>query len=454
MNNSMINNPGAYQLAFKAKDITSPAMRAAISDWFRLYYLQNPTKEEDPSQQIPYTIVRKLTKTTFSEYKASSKDAFAAQILDALNAIRQEGLQQAFIGGLSFIKPVPTRNGFRFTVGKRGNLLIFGRDVAGEPMDIGISETCVHDKHYYTLLERRTVSPEGYLTVSYSLYRSYTDTDLGKPVSLGELPQYADLPESYTFPEPVGSVGVAFVRVPIENCVDGSHDAVSVYAAAAGLIHGINRIEAQLNGEFDRAKSRLVVSADMLRKDKKESPQLVDEVFTGLDEDPENTGITIFSPAIREQSFLARKLDYLRSVENVIGLKRGLLSEVEAVERTAKEITSSEGDYSLTITDFQQMWEKTVFETIRLCGIFGKMYRIPGAHEVTEDQVIISWGNGVLFDEEKTRQRMLSEVQAGLLQPERYLGFTYKLPCDTAAQRARIRKDYMLEVMDEPEEDV
>ena len=28
------------------------------------------------------------------------------------------------------------------------------------------------------------------------------------------------------------------------------------------------------------------------------------------------------------------------------------------MERTAKEITSSEGDYSLTITDFQQMWEQ------------------------------------------------------------------------------------------------
>lgn len=240
----------------------------------------------------------------------------------------------------------------------------------------------------------------------------------------------------------------------MENCVDGSEDAVFVYAAAVGLIHGINRNEAQLNGEFDRGKSRLIVSADMLKKDKKGRPRLVDEVFTGIDDDPENTGITIFSPALRKQSFLARKQDYLRSAENIIGLKRGLLSEVEAVERTAKEITSSEGDYSLTITDFQRMWERAAHEALRLCGILGKMYRVPGAHEVAKDQVVISWGNGVLFDEEMTRHRMLSEVQAGLLQPERYLGFTYKLPCDTPAQRARIRKDYMPGVADEPEEDI
>lgn len=53
-----------------------------------------------------------------------------------------------------------------------------------------------------------------------------------------------------------------------------------------------------------------------------------DNVFVGLDDDIENVGVTIFSPALREQSFLARKQEYLRNVENVIGLKRGLLSEV------------------------------------------------------------------------------------------------------------------------------
>ena len=454
MNNSMLRDVGAYQMAFQAMDITSLPMRHAIEDWFRLYYLQAPTKEEDPCQQIPYTIVRKLTKTTFSEYSATSKDAFAAQILDALRAVRSEAMQQAFIGGASFLKPVPTPDGFRFTVGKRSNLLIFGRDATGAPMDIGISEASVHDKFYYTLLERRTVDARGYLTIKNALYRSYTDADLGQPVALNSLPQYADLQEVYTFREPVGSTGVVFIRTPMENCVDGSPDAVSVYAAAVGLVHGINRNEAQLNGEFDRSKSRLIVSADMFRKDKQGRARLVDDVFTALDDDPESTGITIFSPTIREQNFLARKQDYLRSAENIIGLKRGLLSEVEAVERTAKEITSSEGDYSLTITDFQQMWERAVYETLRLCSVLGKLYQVSGAHEVAEDQVVVSWGNGVLFDEEGTRLRMLSEVQAGLLQPERYLGFAYNLPCDTPAQRARIRKDYMPEALDESEDDI
>ena len=228
-------------------------------------------------------------------------------------------------------------------------------------------------------------------------------------------------------------------------------DGVSVYAAAVELIRNINRNEAQINGEFERGESRIITSADMLRRDEDGKRSFSDHLFVGLDDDPDTVGVTIFSPELREASFLSRKQEYLRNVENVIGLKRGLLSEVEAVERTAKEITSSEGEYNLTVVDFQQMWEQAVAEALRLCGILGKMYRISGAHEVAADAVAVSWGNGILYDEEKTYQEMKEQVSMGLLQPERLVGWYYDLPCDTTAQREKIRKDYMPEI--EAEED-
>lgn len=446
-----MNYTSGLQLAFQAQDITTTAMKDAIEDWFRLYYLQKPTKDEDPCQQIPFTIIRKLTKTTFSEYSATSKDVFAAQILGALAEVRAEAAQYAFIGGISLLKPLPSKDGFSFSVVRRDSLLVFGRDPKGRLTDIGTWEKTVEGKYYYTLLERRTVDGRGFLTIKNTLYRSRTEYDLGQQVPLATIPRYADYLDVYTFREPIGSVGMVPVRVPVENCVDGSKDAVSVYASAVGLIHNINRNEAQLNGEFDRGKSRLVVSADMLSVDKKGKRGIHDEVFVGLNDDQDTVGVTIFSPELREASYLARKQDYLRSVENIIGLKRGLLSEVEAVERTAKEITSSEGDYSLTVTDFQRMWETAAREALRLCGVFGRLYRVSGAHDIPDDAVTFNWGNGVLFDEEKTRTRMLSEVQAGLLQPERYVGFVYKQPCDTPAQREKIRKDYMPQAIEEEE---
>ncbi|MDE6588941.1 MAG: hypothetical protein K2K53_01065, partial [Oscillospiraceae bacterium] len=247
----------------------------------------------------------------------------------------------------------------------------------------------------------------------------------------------------YTFPAPLGGLGLARLKTPLENCVDGSQDGVSVYAPAVGLIHNIDRNEALLKNEFELTQARVIASADLLKKKRDGSRALEDRLFVGVDDDPEAVGLTIFSPAIREQSFLARKQDYLRSAENIIGLKRGLLSEVEAAERTATEVTSSAGDYSLTIVDFQRMWEAAAKEAVRLCGVLGRLYHVPGAHEVDPDSVSIDWGNGILYDEDKTWADYLDMVARGMLKPEIALGWRFGMPAETDTDLAAIRAKYM-----------
>lgn len=434
----------SYEDAFHARDITSAEMREAIAEWFMLYYNQAKTAAEDPCQRIAYTVVRKLDKTTFGEYKATSSDTFAQKVLDALDAEKSRAMQLALIGGEALIKPWPTADGFGFTVIPRSNILVFGRDAAGRLSDIGTAEVTVQGNQYYTLLERRTVE-RGYLTIRNRLYQSETRGTLGRQVSLASLARYEALPEEYTFPVPLDGLGVAVLRVPMENCVDGSADGVSVYAAAVGLIHNININEAQLSGEFDRGESRIITSADMLKKDADGRRQFKDHLFVGLDEEPDTVGVTIFSPQLREASFLARKTEYLRNVESVIGIKRGIFSEVEAAERTAKEITSSEGDYNLTIIDLQQMFEAAVKETVRICGVLGQLYRVPGAHAVEPDAVSIDWGNGILYDEDKTWSDYMSMVSEGLLKPEYALGKRFGMPTDTPEDLAAIREKYMPE---------
>lgn len=443
----------AYQSAFRARDITSDPMKQAINDWYELYFQKVATEKEDPCQRIPYTIVRKLTKTAFSEYKATGKNEFVQSVLNALDKKKLSAMQKSLIGGECLLKPVPTRDGFRFTLVDRASVLVFGRNDEGNMTDIGTSEVTVRDKFYYTLLERRSVDARGFLTLQNFLYKSSSAGTLGENIPLNSLQEYAELRDRYTFPQPVGSVGLASLRAPMENCVDGSRDAVSVYASAAGLIHNINLNEAQINGEFERGESRILVSADMLRKDKTGRRVFTEHIFMGLDEDPETIGVTIFSPTLREQSFLNRKQEYLRNVENVIGLKRGLLSEVEAAERTATEITSSEGDYNLTIVEFQQAWENAAREAVRLCGVLGKMYHIPGAHEVKEGDVTFDWGNGILFDEEKTWADMKDQVARGLLKPEIAIGWRYGMPYDTEAQLRKIREKYMPQIEDTGEDE-
>lgn len=441
-----LNNAYSYEDAFRAKDCTSPAMREAIGTWFQLYYDQTSTEESDPCQRIAFTVVSKLTKTAFGEYAATSGDEFTQKVLAALDAAKKAAMQQALIGGEAWLKPVPGKNGFTFSVVRRDNALIFGRNAQGVPTDIGTAERTVEGRSFYTLLERRMVDMGGYLTIRNRLYRSETRGLLGRPVPLAELARYEELREEYTFTQPLGGLGLARLKTPMENCVDGSQDGVSVYAPAVGLIRNIDRNEALLNGEFELGQSRIIASADLLRKGKNGRRRLEDKLFVGIDDDPAAVGLTIFSPALREQSFLARKQSYLRAAESIIGLKRGLLSEVEEVERTAKEITSSAGDYNLTIIDFQRMWEGAAKEAARLCGVLGQLYKVPGAREAKPEEVSIDWGNGVLYDEDKTWADYLDMVARKLVKPEIALGWRFGMPAETPEEQATIRAKYMPEL--------
>lgn len=438
------NRAYGYEDAFGATDCTSLDMKTAIDEWFKLFYRTKPEDGEDPCQRIPYTVVNKITKTMFGEYQAVTDDDFASSILEGLSKIHRRAMHSALVGGLAYIKPFPIgQDCFTFTVVSRSNMLIFGKDVDGNPTDIGTAERTISGKSYYTLLERRTIGPDGLLTIRNKLYRSDSADTLGRPAPLSSIPRYEALPEEYTYPEPVG-LGMVPLVCPVPNCVDGSTDPVSVYAAAVGLIHNIDRNEAELSGEFERGKSRLIVSADMLRPSADGTRKaLKDDVFTGLDDNPEEVGITIFSPALRESSFLARKAEYLRNVESIIGLKRGLLSEVEAMDKTATEVTSSAGDYNLTIIDFQQMWDDAVEAILVLCGKLGRLYRVTGAHDLDADSVAIDWGNGVLYDEDKTWTDYKAMVAAGMLRPEIAVGWYFGMPTETPEDIEAVRARYM-----------
>lgn len=425
-----------FEEAFGAQDKTTAAMKAAVKQWVQMYYATDNREGEDPCQRIAYTVVSKLVRMVFGEYQSRAENKDVQLLMRTLEQQKQQLLQVALVEGECFIKPYIQGEGFGFSLIPRQQVLVFGRDSRGVPTDIGTAEKSTLGNLYYTLLERRSVDENGFLTVENQLFRSADAGKLGTKCALGEHPDYARLSPRYTFHLPVGSVGLVRMKTPMLNCVDGSDDGVSVYAAAVELIHNIDRNEYQLSGEFERGQSRIIASRDMLD----ERMQLQSHLFVGLDEDPERVGLTVFSPALRESSFLARKQEYLRNVESILGLKRGLLSDANMDERTATEIASSQGDYNLTVMDFQRMWEQALRETVALCVVLAQLY---GLGSLSEEGVQLDWGNGVLYDEEKTWADYQQMVKDGLLRPEIALGWRFGLPADTEEELLAIREKYM-----------
>ena len=424
-----------YEERFGAADKTTKAMRSAIEDWFALYYAADSQEERDPCQRIAYTVVNKLVKAMFGEYSAVAADKAYQPLVDALNMRKQQAVQLTLVGGECYIKPFPLGETFGFTLIPRNNILIFGADADGAPNDVGTMEASTYGNRFYTLLERRSLDEAGCLRIDNMLFRSADGNSLGTQVSLREHPAYEALPETCRFPEPLGGIGLVRIKTPMLNCVDGSRDGVSVYAAAADLIHNIDRNEAQINGEFSRGESRVILSRDMLR-----DGELQDHLFVGLDEDPERVGMTVYSPQLRFDAYLARKQEYLRNVESLVGMRRGMLSDANMEERTATEITSSAGDFNLTVIELQKMWEQAQRKTLALCGRLAALYQLPYPETMS---VSIDWGNSTLYDEDKVWEEYRQMVGMGLLAPEVALGWRFNLPSSTEAERKTIRERYM-----------
>ena len=253
----------------------------------------------------------------------------------------------------------------------------------------------------------------------------------------------------------MGGLGLAVLRVPLVNCVDGSADAVSIYEPAMQVIQNIDRMEYLHGREFELGRHRIVAPGEMLRSGPDGERRLEDSVFENIGpaftNDQQRAGLTVFSPALRQEAYEARAQEYLRTVENLIGLKRGLLSDAQEVEKTAFEIASTAGDYNLSLQDLQSVWFDGVRDYLRICDSLGQMYRYcdQSAWDVTE-QLAITWGNGVLYDPDKEWQQECELVRMGYLRPEIALGHRYDMPCETEEDWKAIREKYMPDANAEP----
>lgn len=434
--------------AFGRQDTTTPKMQAAIRDWFSLYY-GAARPDEDAAARLPVLIVGKLCRTVFAEYASrllpgrapGTKTRWMQANLTALDAVRAQAMQAALVGGECLLKPVPCGAGFDFVPIRRDCFAPLARDAHGALLAVGTMEELSCAGARYALVERRAAAPDG-LHIDTRLYQ-LTGSALGRRLPLSALPQTAALVPELCLPG-VPGVGLAVLRTPLLNCVDGSADAVSVFAPAAELIRALGRLERQLNTEFKNGASRVFASEDLLRTAPDGRRALADDLFVGLPEDPAALGVTVYSPALREQSYLARKQDLLRACEGLLGLKRGILSEVQDVERTATEVAASTADYALTVQDLQAAWQSAAQAALTQCDALGRAYGLCGPEPFdAAAQLALDWGDGVLYDRARLWAEQQQMVADGLLRPELALAWYYGLPHGSEAELAAIREKFM-----------
>lgn len=422
---------------FGKSDCSSVRMRGAVREWMDLYYGAHRSGE-DGSARLAVLIVSKLCRTVFAEYdsrRGLDEDWHQKCYLQSLDKVAKTAMQYALIGGECLLKVVDDE----FVPIRRDCYLPLGRDQNGNLTSVGMMQTLYENGKKYVLLERRT-DLENNTLIENRLFEVNGQV-LGHRVPLDTLAACKMLSDQEYLPD-VPTMGLAVLRMPTVNCVDGSADPVSIYAPAVGLMHALARCEDQLNHEFLNGASRVFASEDLLRPDAAGQRGLRDDLFVGLPDDPANVGVTVYSPTLREGSYLARKQDILRSCESLLGLRRGILSETDAdaQPRTATEIAATSVDYDLTIRSLQRAWEGCVNNTLLICSCLDRVYH---GDEWWPSEVKIDWGDGVLYDRSRVWAEQQQMVADGLLRPEIALAWYYDLPAETEDDLRAVREKYM-----------
>lgn len=406
---------------FGAKDVTSAQMKAAVMQWYELYYKTNGGKEQSFAQRIAYTVVDAVYRTCFGEYSASlpkdsPKSKVLAQVLVGLEQVRREAFQQALIGGEVFIKPIPKAGGFAFTVLSRPCYVVLGRGIGGQITCVGSCEVSVEKGKKYTLEEKRRLCEDGLLCIELSLFESGSAGGRGRKVPLETLEKYCHLKEKTILPLAVG-LGMVHMKTPMANCVDQSFDGVAVFGAAVGKILAAARHEQRTEDEYRLTKPHVIASADIQRMGEDglliEIPEYITPI---IDDEPAKAGLTVYNPVPNQAALEARSLQHLRDIENIVGLRRGMLAGMEQAERTATEVQASSARWAMTVADFCSMWKTAVDEVLKTCDVLGQMYFGWDLQPTCKAQV--SFGDGVLYDGDKEFERLFSMVKEGWLKPE------------------------------------
>ena len=111
-------------------------------------------------------------------------------------------------------------------------------------------------------------------------------------------------------------------------------------------------------------------------------------------------------------------------MESLIGLKRGMLSDANELDRTATEISASTAEFSLTVLEFQVMWQQALEKVMALCKTLAELY---GFAACDTGDVTVDWGNGTLYDQEKIWADYMEMVDKGILKPEVALAWRFGL---------------------------
>lgn len=283
---------------------------------------------------------------------------------------------------------------------------------------------CEQNGKQYLRSEYHRMQPQGYQISN----RAYLCDFSGRPqreVALATVKEWEELEAE------IGIQGLeqplwARWSLPFTNCIDGSGEAVAMFAAGETCLADLDRLYNDYCYEFESARRKLILREDALRMDNNGRPILpqsegADDVYLPLDL-PGDSSMAFgdYTPEIRENSYRQAINQLLRLYELQCGLSSGSFSLDEKGALTATEVISQDRRSYYTVCEVQRQGKAALEQLVQALSALCDLYDLAeGDYELS-----VCFGDSIFEDTATEFERRWKLVELGM-KPELLLAWYF-----------------------------
>lgn len=405
----------------------TPYMKDAVLLWQSMYQGSAPwhTNGVIPCG-VEKSIVERIATPISEEIKLEVKNPAIERIMGKLNQSSHTITDYLVSFGSCLMRPVFSNARVQFELVKLGNYVPISYDIDGTLTSCAVLTGISEGKTNYTLIE--TLKYEN--GISYVESKLYENQGYGTKTSLKEV--------SLTSCSKTESISPSFqwngVKLPMfvefrtrqTNRIDGTNSPSALISGAEDLIRQADEQWERINWEQEGGKMRVFADSDLFRKRQGDADSLntptitakMNKLFVLLNGDNTEGGEKIkeHAPALRIEQQARAMQEILKRIEQVVGLGRGTLSDLESVQQTATQYVGSKKALYNKVDQFESEYE----EKYKDCAyVFAYM---ESAYNGTpfNDEIEIKFNDMARKDPEAEKKEDLLEVQQGIMSKDEF----------------------------------
>lgn len=428
--------------------LTTDRMSGLMKQW-REYYqnggriIPDPENENQalPTLCLPAQIAGEISRLMLLEFEINDIEeterwSLIKKSLDDLILDLAPELEKALAIGGMFIKPYITPEAtVAINLIPQDQVIVF--DMNDDKVITGAAfvETIMRNNRIYTRLESHELNGQTLTIINRAFKSKESSNPYDQEIPLEAVPEWAALePEIVMGNIPAPLYG--YFKVATGNNIEPESPlGISCYARAMPLIPEADRQFNRMLWEFEATEAAVHISADAMKPKRKKDgtftsslPKGKERLYRTIESSAlaSSDTLAIYAPAIREGNYVNGLNQVLMTIEGLVGLTRGTISNDKMTDSYSNELELklTRNRAENTIRAEQKNLEKAVIATIVAINTLLDSYGI-AAGTLPDTADFVKFGDSIIIDDTSRLESMRQDVNDGMLPKWKYIQEKY-----------------------------